>query len=80
MHGTSSKGTELQAALPDRVVERLRAGLAGQIADTPKAGDPAFALTQTLVIGDNAIAAQAAQQRAAELGFNAQGADNFSRG
>ena len=70
----------LQAALPDRVVERLRAGLAGQIADTPKAGDPAFALTQTLVIGDNAIAAQAAQQRAAELGFNAQGADNFSRG
>ena len=70
----------LQAALPDRVVERLRAGLAGQIADTPKTGDPAFALTQTLVIGDNAIAAQAAQQRAAELGFNARVLTTFLEG
>jgi len=70
----------LQAALPDRVVERLRAGLAGQFADTPKSGDPAFASTQTLVIGDNAIAAQAAQQRAAELGFNATVLTTFLEG
>lgn len=70
----------LQAALPDLVVERLRAGLAGQIADTPKADDPTFALTQTLVIGDNAIAAQAAQQRAAELGFKARVLTTFLEG
>ena len=70
----------VQAALPDRVVERLRAGLAGQIVDTPKSGDPAFALTQTLVIGDNAIAAQAAQQRAVELGFNARVLTTFLEG
>jgi glycerate 2-kinase len=70
----------VQAALPDGVVERLRAGLAGQLADTPKPGDPAFASTQTLVIGDNAIAAQAAQQRAAELGFNARVLTTFLEG
>ncbi len=70
----------LQAALPDQVLEHLRAGLAGQIADTPKASDAAFALTQTLVIGDNAIAAQAAQQRATELGFNARVLTTFLEG
>ena len=63
---------ELDATLPAAVSQRLRAGQAGRLADTPKPGDPIFEATQTLVIGDNARAAQAAQERAAELGFNAQ--------
>lgn len=70
----------LQTELPHVVVERLHAGVTGQIADTPKSGDPAFAFTQTLVIGDNAIAAQAAQRRAAELGFNARVLTTFLEG
>ena len=70
----------LQATLPAEVIGRLQAGLAGQIPDTPKAGDPAFASTHTLVIGDNAIAAQAAQERAIEQGFNAQILTTFLEG
>lgn len=61
----------LQAVLPAAVLGRLRAGLAGHLADTPKSADPFFDTTHTLVIGDNARAAQAARERAAGLGFNA---------
>lgn len=70
----------LQTTLPSKVVARLQAGLAGQIADTPKEDDPAFASTHTLVIGDNAGAAQAAQIRAVELGYHAQVLTTFLEG
>ncbi len=70
----------LLTALPAPVIERLQAGLAGQIADTPKTADPAFAFAQTLVIGDNAIAARAAQNCATELGLNAQVLTTFLEG
>src|SRR5690606_24207335 len=39
---------DLAEKLPASVLARLQAGRAGEIADTPKAGDPAFANTQTL--------------------------------
>jgi len=55
---------------PPTIVAHLRRGLAGEIPETPKPGDPVFAQVQTLVIGDNRIAAQAAVQKAAELGFH----------
>jgi len=55
---------------PPTIVAHLRRGLAGEIPETPKPGDPVFAHVQTLVIGDNRIAAQAAVQKAAELGFH----------
>ncbi|HSN76401.1 MAG TPA: DUF4147 domain-containing protein [Anaerolineae bacterium] len=60
----------LEPALPAPVVQHLRAGLAGQLPDTAKAGDPAFDRCQTVVVADNALAAQAAQAKAHELGFN----------
>ncbi|MCC6456995.1 MAG: DUF4147 domain-containing protein [Caldilineaceae bacterium] len=61
----------LEDTLPSPVLARLKAGRAGEIADTPKAGDPAFANTQTLIVADNRVAAQAAAARAQALGYNA---------
>ena len=62
---------ELTDKLPAPVLARLAAGRAGEIADTPKAGDAAFATTQTLIVADNRVAAQAAVARAQELGYQA---------
>ena len=61
---------DLADKLPPAVLKRLEDGRAGRIPDTPKAGDPAFAATRTLVIADNRVAAQAAAQRATELGYH----------
>ncbi len=62
---------DLEDKLPASIVARLKAGLAGDIADTPKADDPAFATTQTLIVADNRVAAQAAVVRAKQLGYHA---------
>ncbi len=70
----------LQAILPAPVLDRLRAGLAGQLADTPKPDDPIFASIKTVVIGDNAVAAAVAEERAAALGFNAKVLTTFVEG
>lgn len=70
----------LEAELPRPVRERLQAGLSGRIPDTPKADDPAFARTQTVVVADNALAAQAAQDQARQLGFNAVVLSTFVEG
>lgn len=56
--------------LPDAIAERLRAGLRGDLPDTPKPGDPAFARGQVAVVADNRIAAEAAAARAGEVGYN----------
>ncbi|MBP7962014.1 MAG: glycerate kinase [Caldilineaceae bacterium] len=56
--------------LPLAVVDRLRAGLAGDLADTPKPGDPIFARTVTQIVADNRVAALAACEAARGLGFN----------
>jgi hydroxypyruvate reductase len=59
----------LQQRLPAGVLARLKAGLQGAAPETPKAGDPLFADAQTLIVGDNRTAAQAACRRAEELGY-----------
>jgi hydroxypyruvate reductase len=61
---------QLVATLSPAIIARLRAGLAGEISDTPKAGDPLFARSPTLVVADNRIAAQAACHQAKALSFN----------
>lgn len=60
----------LEDKLPEPVVQRLRAGLDGELPDTPKPGDALFANTQTVVVADNRLAALAAQSKAQELGFS----------
>lgn len=56
--------------LPTAVCERIRRGRAGELPDTPKAGDPLFANAQTLVVGSNLLACEAAADAASQSGFN----------
>ena len=70
----------LTAVLPPAVIDRLRAGLAGKIPDTPKTGDPSFADSRTVVVADNALAAEAAAAAAQRGGFNSQVLTTFLEG
>jgi hydroxypyruvate reductase len=56
-------------AIPASVSERLRAGQAARLPDTPKPGDPLFEHVQTHVVGSNLLACQAAAAAAEQLGF-----------
>jgi hydroxypyruvate reductase len=60
----------LAERLPASIRHRLQAGLAGQIPDTPKPGDPLFERAQTVIVGDNRMAALAALKRAQDLGYH----------
>lgn len=62
---------KLADKLPSPIMQRLSAGLAGELPDTPKANDPAFAKTQTIVVADNRVAALAARTAAEATGYNA---------
>ncbi len=56
--------------IPPAVRSHLAAGLRGEVPETPKEGDPVFQRVQTIVIGSNAIAAQAARAEAEALGYH----------
>src|SRR5918912_4049346 len=56
-------------AVPASVGERLRAGQAGRLPDTPKPGDPLFERVQTHIVGSNLGACAAAALAAQRLGF-----------
>jgi glycerate 2-kinase len=56
---------------PAAIAQRLREGLAGRIADTPKPGDPIFRRTQNVVVASNHRAVQAAVEQARQSGLNA---------
>jgi len=60
---------DLWRALPASIGEHLRRGLAGDIAETLKPGDPVFSRVTTAVIGENATAATAAAAAAETLGY-----------
>ncbi len=47
-----------------RIVEHLQRGARGNLADTPKAGDPLFVQVKNSIIGNNYLAAQAALKQA----------------
>jgi glycerate 2-kinase len=57
---------------PASIVERLRAGAAGQLPETPKPGDEVFARVTSVVIGNNARVVEAAAAQAGRLGYRAQ--------
>ena len=60
--------------------QHFQRGLAGQIAETPKPGDPLFQRVQNLVIADNRIAALAALDKANQLGFQTMLLSTFVQG
>ncbi len=59
----------LMEKLPPSIRDHLQRGYAGQIPETPKAGETVFAGHQTVLIGNNRIALQAAAQQAHQLGY-----------
>jgi hydroxypyruvate reductase len=66
--------------VPAPIVEHLKRGMAGQIDDTPKEGDPLFQRVQTVLVASNEIAAEAAMDKARSLGFNTLFLTNFVEG
>lgn len=54
---------------PAAIEKRFRAGMAGDIPETPKAGDACFLKTQNLIVGSNRLAVDASARRARELGY-----------
>ncbi|MDQ7859956.1 MAG: DUF4147 domain-containing protein [Armatimonadota bacterium] len=59
----------LRDRLPGAVRAHLERGAAGRAAETPKPGDPVFARTSAVVIGDITVAMAAAVERAQALGY-----------
>ena len=59
----------LEQRMPQAALRYLRRGAAGEIPETPKPGDPAFARVQTVIVGSNDLAATAAAGKAQKLGF-----------
>ena len=58
--------------VPASVRDRLAAGSRGEIAETPKPGDPLFERVANVVIGNNALIATAAVEGARTLGYRAE--------
>jgi glycerate 2-kinase len=56
--------------IPVAVRSYLKKGAAGEIVDTPKAGEPIFQKVQNLLIGNNQVALVAAKEKAEALGYN----------
>jgi hydroxypyruvate reductase len=61
---------EIEDRTPPAVTAHLRRGVAGEIAETPKPGDPVFERVNNVIIGDNASACRAAAAEARALGFH----------
>jgi len=61
---------DVVADAPAPIVERLRSGMSGQIAETLKPSDPRFARVHNLIVGSNLQAAEAALAAARAAGFN----------
>ena len=61
---------DLTRKIPTAVLDHLEKGARGEIEETPKAGDPAFARTQNLIVGSNIQALLAAEEKAKALGYN----------
>ena len=60
----------LESLLPSSVAQRLRAGAAGSLPDTPKPGDRAFERARTVLLGTNTLALLAARKKAVALGYS----------
>ena len=59
----------LMDRLPESVRDRIARGSLGEIADTPKPGDPIFRRVRNTIVGNNRLALRAAARRARELGY-----------
>jgi glycerate 2-kinase len=70
----------IAAKLPAPVLTRLQQGLGGEVPETPKPGAAAFDRTQNLIVGSNALALNAAEGKARELGYKPLVLSSFIQG
>ena len=56
--------------IPEKVKQRILAGVKGELPDTPKIGDPVFDRVNNILVANNPIAAEAAKEKAETLGYN----------
>ncbi len=70
----------LTEAIPPAALRHLEAGARGEAEETPKSQDPAFARTQNVIVGSNAMAIRAAREAASGLGYNALVLSSFVEG
>lgn len=63
------RARQVYEAVPAPATAHLEAGAAGRVPETPKPGDPLFARTRTVIIGDLHQAVTAAAARARAEGF-----------
>ena len=59
----------LTRRVPQSVLERLRLGAQGAIAETPKPGDAVFEKVHYALVGTNRVAVDACERRAREVGY-----------
>ncbi|MBW1635603.1 MAG: glycerate kinase [Deltaproteobacteria bacterium] len=60
----------IEDKIPAGVLSRIDAGIAGAAAETPKAGEPFFEKTQSVIVGNNFKALLKAKEKADQLGYN----------
>lgn len=60
----------LTEKVPLPVRQRLEKGAKGEVEENPQVGDTVFGDTQTVIVGNNLMALEAAQARARELGYH----------
>ena len=60
----------IRDTIPHAVLQYLVAGDRGEIPETPKAGAEAFRRTQTVVVGSNLLALEAAREEAVRLSYH----------
>ena len=60
----------LARKIPRAVLDHLEKGAKGEVEETPKPGDPAFARAQNLIVGSNIQALLAAEDKAKALGYS----------
>jgi glycerate 2-kinase len=61
---------EFEDKLPQAVTDHLTQGGAGEIPETPKAGDPIFRNAVNIILGNNKLACIAARKTAERLGYD----------
>ena len=60
----------LKDQVPVAVLRHFEAGMGAKLNETPKPGDPLFAKVHNQLVGSNRLAAQAAIQKAGQLGYH----------
>lgn len=61
--------TGIYTAVPPSIISVLKNGKAGLVADTPKENNPVFRLVRNIIVGNSAMAIEAARKKAFSLGY-----------